>query len=108
MGIEIRPDREPDRHLLERADHWPFLKLGVPATGFVFGYDPGTESERRYREWYQIRYHRPQDDMTQPIDFQAAADFNRFFYALTETVADAPERPAFLPGSSLSTTASAR
>jgi hypothetical protein len=102
MGVEIRPDREPDRHLLTRADHWPFLKIGVPATGFVFGYDPGTEAERRYRQWYDVRYHRPQDDMTQPIDFKAAADFNTFFYRLTEAVADAPQRPAFLPGSVLS------
>ena len=101
MGVEIRPDREPERGLLRRADHWPFLQIGVPATGFVFGYDPGTEAERRYREWYQIRYHRPQDDMTQPIDFQAAADFNSFFYRLTETVADADARPEFLAGSAL-------
>jgi hypothetical protein len=71
----------------------------VPATGFIFGYEPGTEAERRYREWYQVRYHRPQDDLTQPVDFQAAGDFNRFFYALAETVADAPERPAWKPGS---------
>jgi hypothetical protein len=98
-GIEIRPDREPERNLNQRADHWPFLKIGVPATGFVFGYDPGTEAERRYREWYDIRYHRPQDDITQPIDMIAARDFNQFFYALTGAVADAPERPAFLPGS---------
>jgi Zn-dependent M28 family amino/carboxypeptidase len=101
MGIEIRPDRESDRHLLTRADHWPFLKIGVPATGFVFGYDPGTQAEARYRQWYDIRYHRPQDDMTQPIDFQAAGDFNTFFYRLTAAVADAPQRPAFLPGSPL-------
>jgi hypothetical protein len=101
MGIEIRPDHEPDRHLLTRADHWPFLKIGVPATGFVFGYDPGTEAERRYRQWYDVRYHRPQDDMTQPIDFKAAADFNTFFYRLTAAVADAQQRPSFLPGSAL-------
>jgi len=101
MGVEIRPDLEPDRQLLRRADHWPFLKIGVPATGFVFGYDPGTEAERRYREWYRVRYHRPQDDMTQPIDFTAAGDFNTFFYRLTEAVADAPTRPAFLETSPL-------
>lgn len=101
MGVEIRPDREPERNLNQRADHWPFLKIGVPATGFVFGYDPGTEAERRYRAWYQIRYHRPQDDMSQPIDFRAAADFNGFFYRLTEAVADADQRPAFLPSSPL-------
>ena len=99
MGIEIREDREPERNLNSRADHYPFLRAGVPATGFIFGFNPGTEAERRYREWYQVRYHRPQDDMTQPIDFKAAADFNRFFYRLTAAVADADARPSFLPGS---------
>ena len=99
MSIEIREDREPERNLNSRADHYPFLRAGVPATGFVFGFDPGAEAERRYREWYQVRYHRPQDDMTQPIDFQAAADFNTFFFRLVAVVADADARPTFLPGS---------
>ena len=101
MGIEIRPDREPERGLLRRADHAPFLRAGIPAIGFIFGYDPGTDAEKRYREWYQVRYHRPQDDLTQPMDFTAAAKFDQFFYKLTETVANDPTRPAFLPGSSL-------
>jgi len=30
------------------------------------------------------------------MDFDAAAKFDRFFYRLTETVADAPVRPAFV------------
>ena len=98
MGITLRADQEPERGLLRRADHYPFLRIGVPAIGFIFGYDPGTEAERRYREWYHVRYHRPQDDLTQPVDFDAAAKFDRFFYKLTETVADAPERPAFKQG----------
>ena len=37
-----------------------------------------------------VRYHRPQDDLTQPVDFQAAETFDVFFYRLVETVADAP------------------
>ena len=89
MGIRIQPDPEPERSLLTRADHYPFMQAGIPGTGFIFGYVPGTEAERRYREWYQVRYHRPQDDLTQPLDFQAAGDFNRFLYKLAETVADA-------------------
>lgn len=101
MGIEIREDREPERNLLSRSDHWPFLRIGVPSTSFIFGFEEGTEDERRYREWYQVRYHRPQDDMSQPLDFKAALDMNTFFYRMTETVADAAERPAFKPGSSL-------
>ncbi|MFI4963724.1 MAG: M28 family peptidase [Caulobacterales bacterium] len=95
MAIRIQPDSEPERGLLQRADHWPFLQAHIPATGFIFGYRPGTEAERRYREWYQVRYHRPQDDVTQPMDFQAAGKFNRFFYRLAETVADADAKPVW-------------
>ncbi len=100
MGIEIREDREPERQLLRRADQYPFLRIHVPAISFIFGYDPGTEAEKRYREWYAVRYHRPQDDVTQPMDFQAAERFDVFFYRLVEAVADTPVRPAILPGSS--------
>jgi len=99
MGIRIQRDPEPERGLLQRADHWPFLQQGVPATGFIFGYVPGTEAERRYRLWYRTRYHHPADDATQPMDFAAAAKFNLFFYRLVQAVADAEERPAILPGS---------
>ncbi len=96
MGIRIQPDPEPERGLLRRADHYPFLRIGVPAIGFIFGYTPGTDAERRYREWYQVRYHRPQDDLTQPVDFDAATKFNTFFYALATAIANDPQRPAFL------------
>jgi len=99
MQIEIRPDDEPERGLLRRADQFPFLRIGVPAISFVFGFDPGTDAERRYREWYEVRYHRPQDDLTQPIDFDAATKFNTFFYTLVGAIADAPTQPSFLPGS---------
>ena len=99
MHIQLRPDREPDRHLLRRADQYPFLVHGVPAISFVFGFDPGTDAERRYREWYEVRYHRPQDDLTQPIDFAAAAKFNGFFYKLVAAIAGAPARPEILRSS---------
>jgi hypothetical protein len=98
MGIRIQSDPEPERGLLQRADHWPFLQVGVPATGFIFGYVPGTEAERRYRLWYRTRYHHPADDVTQPMDFAAAAKFNDFFYRLVEAVADADARPSFTAG----------
>ncbi|HXI49089.1 MAG TPA: M28 family peptidase, partial [Steroidobacteraceae bacterium] len=100
LHIEIRADAEPERNLLRRADQYPFLTMHVPAISFIFGYDPNTDAEKRYREWYQIRYHRPQDDLTQPMDFAAAAKFNTFFYRLVETIADAPLRPTIYPTSS--------
>jgi hypothetical protein len=100
MHIELRPDLEPERNLLARADQYPFLGIHVPAISFIFGYDPNTEAEKRYREWYQTRYHRPQDDIAQPMDFAAAAKFNTFFYRLTLTIANDANRPAIYPTSS--------
>jgi hypothetical protein len=100
MGIEVRPDLEPERGLLRRTDHWPFMERGVPAVSFLFGFDASnTEAAARYRDWYENRYHAPQDDVTTPIDFQAQADFHRFYFALTEAVANADERPQWLPNS---------
>ena len=99
MGIELRRDMEPERNLNQRTDHFPFLRMGIPAVNFVFAFDPGSDAEVRYREWYQSRYHRPQDDMGQPMEWGAARDMNLFFYRLTEDVANDPVRPGFVAGS---------
>ena len=101
LGIQVQNDPEPERNLLRRTDHWPFMQAGIPATNFVFGFRPGTKSEEIYRQWYRTGYHKPQDDLKQPMDFKAAADFNRFFYQLVERVADHPGAPGWKSGSSL-------
>jgi len=99
MDIKIQPDPEPERNLLRRSDHYSFLQIGVPATGFIFGYVPGTSDESAYREWYAKRYHTPLDDLNQPWVPEAAAKFNDFFNKLVATIADAAERPRWKPGS---------
>jgi Zn-dependent M28 family amino/carboxypeptidase len=101
LGIAVQKDPEPERTLLQRSDNWPFMQAGVPATGFVFGYRPGSSSERTYRQWYRTGYHKPQDDLKQPMDWKAAADFNRFFYQLVERVADQRTPPTWKSGSAL-------
>ena len=101
MGVAVQHDPEPVRNLLRRSDNWPFMQAGIPATGFVFGYRPGSRSEQIYRQWYRTGYHKPQDDLNQPMDWKAAGDFNRFFYALVDRVADQPTAPAWKPSSKL-------
>ncbi len=101
LGIAVQRDPEPERNLVSRSDNWPFMQAGIPATGFVFGYRPGSRSEQIYRQWYRTGYHKPQDDLKQPMDWKAAADFNRFFYQLVERVADQPQPPAWKNGSAL-------
>ncbi|WP_395645949.1 M28 family peptidase [Terricaulis sp.] len=99
MGIQVRRDLEPERGLLRRTDHWPFMQRGVPSVSFLFGVDPGTEAHARYIDWYQRRYHAPQDDLATPIDFDAQAKFHRFYFALVEAVANADAPPQWLPDS---------
>jgi hypothetical protein len=93
MGIRIQPDPEPDRNLLRRSDHYSFMNIGVPATGFIFGYEKGSPEEQTYRHWYSDRYHSPSDDLNQPWDPYAAAKFNDFYRALAEAIANTPTRP---------------
>jgi Zn-dependent M28 family amino/carboxypeptidase len=97
--IEIRPDLEPERNLFRRADNYNFVRIGVPIASFVFGYDKGSPEEVIYRDWYARRYHKPQDDIKTPIDWDAAAKFNRFYTALTLAIANASTRPQWLSSS---------
>ena len=43
--------------------------------------------------WFQNRYHAPSDDLTQPVDFAAAAGFNDLMTRLTVAVANADRKP---------------
>jgi Peptidase family M28 len=95
MGIRIQTDDEPQRGLFRRSDQYNFLRIGVPAVAFIFGYEPGSPEEKIYRRWYSGRYHAPSDDLKQPVDFAAAAKFNLFFERLSEKVANANQKPVF-------------
>lgn len=101
MGIQLQPDPEPERNLLRRSDHWSFIQIGVPALGFIFGYEKGSPEEAVYRRWYAERYHSPADDLNQPWDPAAAAKFNDFFDHLVNTLANDSQPPAWNPSSPL-------
>lgn len=98
MGIRIQPDLEPERGLFRRSDQFNFIRGGIPGIAFIFGYENGSKEEAIYRDWYAHRYHRPSDDLKQPVDFKAAAKFQNFFIALAEAVADG-DRPKWSPSS---------
>ena len=99
LGIRIQTDNEPERGLFRRSDQFNFIRNGVPGIAFIFGYEKGSKEEAIYRAWYRDRYHKPQDDLQQPVDFEAAVKFHRFFSAMAESVANGDGRPTWKPGS---------
>jgi Zn-dependent M28 family amino/carboxypeptidase len=99
LAIRIQTDDEPERGLFRRSDQFNFIRNGVPGVAFIFGYEKGSPEEATYRKWYADRYHRPSDDVNQPVDMAAAAKFQQFFSRLVEAVANADERPHWKPSS---------
>ena len=98
-GVKIQADKEPQRNLFIRSDQYSFIRQGVPALAFKFGYLPGSPEERLHKDWLKNRYHAPSDDLNQPVDKAAAARFNEIILRLTERIADDPARPTWKPTS---------
>jgi hypothetical protein len=97
QGIAVQEDPEPERNLLRRSDNWPLMQKGVPGLSFVLATDDAA-AKAAYNDWYMHRYHHPADDLSTPIDWQAARDFNAFFYVVTQRAADLPEPIALKTG----------
>jgi hypothetical protein len=92
-GVVVQVDKEPDRNLFIRSDPCSFIKQGVPALAFKFGYADGSPEETTAKNWLKNRYHAPSDDLDQPVDKAAAAQFNRILLDLATRVANAEDRP---------------
>ena len=93
LGVEVQTDREPDQNRFIRSDQYSFIRRGVPALAFKFGYEKGSKEETMRREWVRDVYHKPNDDLTQPVDIEAAARFNRVILGLLQRVANDNARP---------------
>jgi hypothetical protein len=94
-GIQTQADKEPNKNRFIRSDQYSFIKQGVPALAFKFGYMPGTPEEKIFQTWYRERYHGVKDDLSQPVDTAAAAQFDDVLAKLVVRVANAPQPPAW-------------
>ncbi|WP_375773303.1 M28 family metallopeptidase [Archangium gephyra] len=93
LGVEVMRDPDPEANAFIRSDQYSFIRKGVPALSFRFGYRKGSKEERLFKEWTQQRYHGPADDLTQPVNREGAIRFVSLLADLTQRVANAPERP---------------
>jgi Zn-dependent M28 family amino/carboxypeptidase len=98
-AVEVQADKEPERNRFIRSDQYSFIRRGIPSLAFKFGFIPGSPEDKIFKDWLHDRYHAPSDDLNQPVDKPAAAQFNRIILALTERVANADARPEWKPDS---------
>jgi hypothetical protein len=95
LGVEVQTDREPEQNRFIRSDQYSFIRQGIPALAFKFGYEFDSADQRTRLAWVKERYHQPSDDLNQPVNLEGAAKFNRVIMALLQRVANDAERPTW-------------
>jgi hypothetical protein len=85
-----------------RSDQMAFAEAGIPAIlvneGFAWHHATAEQALETSIEWFQRVYHTPSDDLSQPIDFQAARRHCGAILALLMEIADSPKPPRWRPG----------
>lgn len=101
LGLKVTPDPFPEETFFVRSDQYSFVKQGVPSVYMEVGWEAGAAGEKPrklFEEWIRTRYHTPQDDMSQAIDFDAGAKLVQLNFLIGYRVASEPVRPAWNPG----------
>jgi Zn-dependent M28 family amino/carboxypeptidase len=100
QGLGLVPDPLPDRNSFTRTDQYSFVRKGVPALSFKFGFAKGTPEFQIEHEWRATRYHAPSDDLAQPgVMKEEAVKLDAYVAAIAARVANADSRPVWLPTS---------
>lgn len=98
--LALTPDPLPDRNSFVRTDQYSFVRAGIPALAFKFGFPKGTPEFDIEHQWRATRYHSPSDDLDQPgILKEEAIKLDDFVAGIATSVANAPKRPTWLPTS---------
>jgi Zn-dependent M28 family amino/carboxypeptidase len=99
-GIAVQTDPQPLRNLFIRSDQYNFIRHGIPALAMGVSPDPASdEQKQKYKDWLTQRYHAPSDDLNQPVELSAAAQYEEVVRGLMISVANDSGRPQWKPDS---------
>ncbi len=95
-GATMSPDPAPEQAFFVRSDHFRFVQQGVPSVFLWPGRaGPGKAASETF---LSTCYHRPCDDLTQPILWDQGIRFVDINYRIARDIADAPQRPVWNKG----------
>jgi len=101
MGLEVSPDPAPEEVFFVRSDQYSFVEQGVPSIYIGEGYkavDPKLDGQKMQENWESTRYHLPNDDIAQPLDFNAMAKCTRVDLATGYEIAQQTGKPYWNKG----------
>ena len=95
-GVALSPDPIPDEGIFVRSDHFRFVQQGVPSV-FLW---PGQKGPGKaaVEHFLSTNYHKPSDDLSQPIQWQQGVRFVDVNYRIAREIADTPARPVWNKG----------
>jgi hypothetical protein len=99
--MTVTPDPIPDEVIFVRSDQYPFVKQGVPAIYLDTGIKPvdaAVDLAALNAKFRKERYHKPSDDLGQPVNWPAVGKYGALMADLTQAVADDARPPTWLPG----------
>jgi hypothetical protein len=99
-GLTLTPDPFPDEVLFVRSDQYSFVRKGVPAVYLGAGIrrTDGSDGLAGFGAFLRQHYHKPSDDLSQPIDWNGAARLAIVNRNIAYAIATQETRPEWKPG----------
>lgn len=100
-GLSLTPDPWPNQRIFTRSDQYSFVKQGVPSIFLALGihsFQKDGEGQTAFNTFMQKYYHRPTDEITLPIRWDAALRFVQLNVDIGREIANTPARPKWKPG----------
>lgn len=91
MNVKRIEDPLPQEGLFTRSDHYRFVQEGIPSVFLMTGF--GNGGDKQFTNFLSTNYHKPGDDLSQPINWEAGAKFARINYLIAREIADADQAP---------------
>ena len=96
LNVKLSPDPMPDEGIFTRSDHYRFVEQGIPAVFLMTGFANG--GEKAFGHFMKSNYHKPSDDLAQPINYDAGAKFAKLNAEIARELGDAAARPEWNKG----------
>ena len=96
MGVSLSPDPMPAENIFTRSDHYQFVKQGIPAVFLATGFANG--GGEKWGDFLKNTYHKPNDDLSQPINWRAGARFAEANWRITSAMANSTVPPQWYKG----------